>query len=137
MLTRWIVDLFLQWLLGIGLAGAEKFCAFIDLPRPIFKSFYSTVVSQIHDVTEGIKKLSIKKAGKLEIWLANEKCGNTDGLTVSGDGTWRKRGFNSLHGIVTVIGYYTKKVLHICIKSRYCKRCALWKNKTHLPNYEN
>lgn len=37
--------IFAMRLLGIGLAGAEKFCAFMDLPRPIFKSFYSTIIS--------------------------------------------------------------------------------------------
>jgi len=34
-------------LLGIGLNGAEKFCGLMDLPRPIFQSFYDRIVKQL------------------------------------------------------------------------------------------
>lgn len=40
----------------------------------------------------------------------NAEAGNIDDiLSVSGDGSWSKRGFTSLVGIVTLIGKYTGK----------------------------
>ena len=42
--TRFI---FAMRLLGVGLQGAEKFCAFMDLPRPVFHSFYDSVVKGV------------------------------------------------------------------------------------------
>ncbi|GFR13320.1 hypothetical protein TNCT_78301 [Trichonephila clavata] len=41
----------------------------------------------------------------------NEEVGKPqDKLTVSGDGTWKKKGFSSLFGASTLIGKYTGKV---------------------------
>ncbi|EFN69934.1 hypothetical protein EAG_00287, partial [Camponotus floridanus] len=57
-------------------------------------------------------------------------------LTVSGDGSWRKRGFSSLFGLVTLIGWYTGKVLDVCVKSKYCKVCEYWKKKEGTAEYE-
>lgn len=129
--------IFAMRLLGVSLGGAEKFCAFMDLPRPIFQSFYDTIVGQIRDATESIKTVSFELAGEEEKKLTAEKCGKVDGLTVSGNGTWRKRGFSSLDGATTLIGYQSKKVIDICVKSAYCKVCALWKGKTDSEEYQN
>lgn len=42
----------------------------------------------------------------------NEEAGNIAiNLTVSGDETWKKRGFSSLFGVSTLVGKYSKKVL--------------------------
>lgn len=65
------------------------------------------------DTTENIKKIINKKTGELEIRLINEKCGNASGLIGFGDDTWRKRGFSSLHDIVTIIGYYATGQLYL------------------------
>jgi len=44
---------------------------------------------------------------------------NLSELTVSGDGTWKKRGFSSLYCVTSLIGYNTGKVFDIVIKSSY------------------
>ncbi|XP_076248018.1 uncharacterized protein LOC143187664 [Calliopsis andreniformis] len=58
------------------------------------------------------------------------------GVTVSGDGTWRKRGFSSLFGVATVIGNLTGKVIDIVVKSAYCKVCEVWEKKIGTNEYE-
>jgi len=55
---------------------------------------------------------------------------------VSGDGSWRKRGFTSLFGIMSLIGWCTGKVVAIVVKSKFCKACSLWKNKEDTVEYE-
>ena len=44
-------------------------------------------------------------------------------MIVLGDGSWRKRGFSSLFGLVSLIGYSTGNVIDIIIKSGCCKAC--------------
>ena len=57
-------------------------------------------------------------------------------LTVSGDGTWKKRGYNSLFGVTTLIGVYSNKVIDTVVKSSFCQSCNVWKNKTGTAEYE-
>jgi len=90
-------------LLGIGLNGIEKFCAFMELPRPIFQSFYDKLVDMISIATASVRDASMKKAAQEEKDKSeeNEHVGE---ITVSDDGSWRKRGFSSLFGITSLIG---------------------------------
>lgn len=106
----------------VGLNGIIKFCAFMDLPRPIFHSFYDRVVEKIAIEAENVCQQSMKTAAQEEKVKSVEK-GLTNGITVSGDGSWRKRGFSSLFGIVSFIGWFTGKVVNVLIKSKYCKAC--------------
>lgn len=38
-------------------------------------------------------------------------------LKVSGDGSWKKRGYKSLYGVTTLIGYCSGKVIDLIVKS--------------------
>lgn len=111
-------------MLGIGLAGIKTFCGIMDLPKPVCHSFYDTIVSNIHAAVKKIWELSMKRAVEDEKQSSFEKV--DDGLTVSGDGTWRKQGFSSLFNVTTIIGYYTGKVVDLLVKSSYCKVCEFW-----------
>ena len=66
----------------------------------------------------------------------NEEEGHAaDELTVSGDGSWARRGFSSLFGIVSLIGKYTNKLLDVVVKSRVCRGCLSRTGKTHTVEY--
>ena len=43
----------------------------------------------------------------------------------SGDGTWQKRGYSSVHGIVNVISMETGKVLNTDVLTQFCQQCSL------------
>ncbi|CAD6210331.1 GSCOCG00012780001-RA-CDS, partial [Cotesia congregata] len=47
-----------------------------------------------------------------------------------------KRGFSSLYGVTSLIGYNSGKVLDVLVKSSYCKLCESWKNKLGTAEYE-
>ncbi|XP_024878379.1 uncharacterized protein LOC112458805 isoform X2 [Temnothorax curvispinosus] len=104
---------FAMRLLGQGLAGIEKFCA--------------------KAVWEKIRE----KAGEEEkmLTLQAATCKKLNGLSVSGDGTWKKLGSSTLYGVCTVIGHYSKKVLDVVIKSSYCKACAHWEKQKDTEEY--
>lgn len=65
----------------------------------------------------------------------NEQEGNITDETVSGDGSWAKRGFTSLLGIVSLIGKYSNKVIDVIVKSKVCKACEKWVGKENTDEY--
>lgn len=112
-------------LLGIGLTGIEKFCGLMDLPKPVYHSMYDKIMMNVYTAVEAVSKRSMKNA-VVEEKQNNLDAGNSPGLTVSGDGTRIKRGFSSLFGVSTLIGYYSGKVTDFMVKSAYCKACETW-----------
>lgn len=58
--------IFAKRLLRIGHQGCERFCAFMDLPRPIFQSFYDNVGTIIHDTAKSVCDLSLKRSTQEE-----------------------------------------------------------------------
>ncbi|KYN15053.1 hypothetical protein ALC57_12742 [Trachymyrmex cornetzi] len=122
-------------LLDIGINGIKKFCAFMDLPKPIFQVTYDKIVSNIAIATARVRTLCMKKAAEEEK-LMSIKHDNNDGLlstfTISGDGSWRKRAFSSLFGIITLIGWHTGKVDSWCSWQRD-KTSGLPSSFTHKP----
>ncbi|CAB0029812.1 unnamed protein product [Trichogramma brassicae] len=120
----------------------------MELPRPIFQSFYDKIVKKIAEGAEVVAKSSMSLAAKREKKLTvsdvdfdeNDletiQISSDKSITVSGDGSWRKRGFNSLFRLVSLIGWCTSKVVAVIIKSNYCKSCEYWKNKTDTAGYE-
>lgn len=41
-------------LLGICLNGIKKFCAFMDLPQPIFQKSYDEIIKTLREVSESV-----------------------------------------------------------------------------------
>lgn len=114
-------------LLGVGWHGIRKFCAFMELPRTTFHSFYDKVVKRMNTATNLVCQNSMMRAAKGEKTISIENGEN--GIVVSGDGSWRKRGFTSLYGLVTLIGYNFGKIVDCVVKSKYCKACEHWSKK--------
>ncbi|XP_071574866.1 uncharacterized protein [Temnothorax nylanderi] len=120
---------FVMRLLGVGIAGINTFLGLMDLGKKISNNMYYAAVDNIFVAVSAVYNEVIGKAGREEK-EKNAANGNEEkNLTVSGDGSWSRRGFSSLFGIVTVIGHYTSKVLDTLVKSSFCKLCVINKNK--------
>ena len=50
-------------------------------------------------------------------------------IDASFDGTWQKRGYLSLNGVVTVISKDSGKCIDCRIMSKKCSVCSSWENK--------
>lgn len=107
----------------------------MDLPRSIFHSFYDIVIKNISVATGAVREMSMKRAAAEEKRISEEN-GQNDGLMVFGDGSWRKRGFSSLFGIATLIGWFTRKIIDVIVKSEYCKTCEFWEKKADSVQYK-
>ena len=121
--------IFVMRLLGIGVKGVNMFCAMMDICSGLSKSAYYAAIDNIYSAVQSVFDILIKNAGEEEV-AKNMEAGNADReLTVSGDGSWSKRGFTSLLGVVTIIGQHSKKVLDLVVKSSYCHACTLHRHE--------
>lgn len=118
-------------MLGIGFSELVRFCGLMDLPRFLTRKSYDRIVKSIQQGASAIAQLSMIRAVNKEVELT----GDADSIIISGDGSWRKRRFQSLHSIVAVIGNFTGKVLDVNIKSSYCTACKIWERRSGTPEY--
>lgn len=130
---------FVMRLLGVGLAGCEKFCGLMDLSscfvsKATYNSYIKHMCEKVQSVAKRLYSMAVAQE-KNETCIENE-LQDTENLTVSGDGTWQKRGFSSLYGVSSLIGYYTGKVLDICVKSGVCQKCKIWELKLNSVEFE-
>ncbi|GAB1866395.1 Mutator-like transposase domain-containing protein [Camponotus japonicus] len=126
-------------ILGLGLAGCNKFCGLMDISCSFLnQSTYNFYISKIHTCVKTVVEKLFVLAAKEEKNLTCKENGveDTTDVTVSGDGTWKKRGFSSLYGVATLIGYYSGKVLDVFVKSSYCKVCETWQTKLNTVEFE-
>lgn len=126
---------FTMRLLGIGREGINIFCGLMDICQGISTSTYDSIVKHIHTAVSSMFKTTTKKAVDEEKELNVQQGRPLTDLKVSGDGSWKKRGFTSLYGIATIIGYYSGKVVDLVVKSSYCQACVFWNKKKNTDEY--
>ncbi|XP_011687372.1 PREDICTED: uncharacterized protein LOC105449700 [Wasmannia auropunctata] len=122
-------------LLGVGKEGINLFCGLMDLSQNFNNYLYYAAVENIYIGAKTVFDILRRKAVEEEKIKNSENGKPMAEITVSGDGTWKKRGFNSLFGITTLIGKYTSKVVDLVVKSAYCHACKLWESKCGTPEY--
>lgn len=117
-------------IVGLGFYGLLNFCGLMDISVSAFSSsgFYKCV-DHIHIASKAVTEIVFKKAAKEEQEKNKEKGLPEDKLSVSGDGSWPKRGFTALLGLVSLIGKYTNKVIDVIVKSKICQACSKFAKK--------
>ena len=101
-------------LLGVGLHGINLFCGLLEMGSGLNITAYYSIVETIKTAVKAVFDVVRRKAINEEKKL-NTEAGNGEDLTVSGDGSWAKRGFSSLIGLVTLIGKYSKKIIDVVV----------------------
>ncbi len=104
--------------------GTQMMCGLVNLPKPLTKfSIYNKTVGS---VVEDIAQETMQEA--VEAVSVNDSVNKRD-LTVGLDGSWQKRGHQSLNGVVTATSGDTAKVIDAVILSKYCRCPDRIKNK--------
>ena len=89
---------------------------------------YHDHVAAVHNAARIVAKKSMKTA----VEEAKEFYEPEDGIydiAVSADGTWRRRDYSSVYGVVAALSTITGKVLDIEIMSKECRECMVWRDK--------
>ena len=83
---------------GIGHQGLAKLYAVLNLPPPVDDDHFFRTIKYVLTFFEEYKLKSMKNG-------IEEACSQADDrkLTISGDGSWQKRGFSSLHGVAAIM----------------------------------
>lgn len=100
---------------GLGLTGIRKFCGAMNMPPPDATRTYNPINERIAQATKAACNESMHQAVLEEV--AEMTTEPSTDITVSGDGTWMKRGHTSLVGVCSVIGANTSKVIDIEVLS--------------------
>ena len=123
-------------LLGVGREGLNLLRSLMDICGGLSSSAYSKIIQHIYTGLKIVFDLSCVNAAEEETKENAKKERSILNFKVSGDGTWKKRGFSSLYGVTTLIAYYSGKVVDLIVKSSYCSACTWWKSKKNTAEYE-
>jgi len=126
---------FIMRLLGIGREGLNIFCNYMDICNGLAESAYNNIIEHIYSVTKTEFEFCTQRTADEEQKENIKRERSSSHLEVSGDGSWKKRGFTSLYGVTTLIAYYSGKVIDLVVKSSYCHACTIWKNKINTEEY--
>ena len=111
--------------IGADHASLEKFCGFLNMPKPMKAKNFMNISNNLRDAAKVVAQRSMTTAvNELRI---KENLNETDIIDtgVSVDGTWQRRGFSSLNGVVAVISIDSGKLVDVEAMSRYCRECAI------------
>ena len=89
--------------IGADHASLEKFCGFLNMPKPMTAKNFINISNNLRDAAKVVAQRSMMTAvNELRI---KSNLNETDIIDtgVSVDGTWQRRGFSSLNGVVAVI----------------------------------
>lgn len=126
---------FVMRLLGIGREGVNLFAGLMDFGTGLSNTAYDGIVNQVYNAAKYVFEVVCKKAVAEEEKLNEKKEKPKSDFHVSGDGSWKKRGFSSLLGVTTLIGNLTGKAIDLIVKSAFCKSCIAWKSKEGTAEY--
>ena len=107
---------------GCGHSGLRKFCGVMDLPPPLSPSNYQKHAKAIHDAAKQEAEESMNLAVKSLRTQAHRESEILD-VSISCDGTWARREFTSLHGVVVVASLETGQILDCEVISKTCYAC--------------
>ena len=117
---------------GGGYESLASFCSIMNMPC-LTKTAYYQHVETILDALELEALEEMKAAGQRLRKHISEENGieGNDAMdaAVSFDGTWAKRGFTSLTGVVFVMSVDTGEVLDCHVLSKTCQSCKLKKDR--------
>lgn len=109
---------------GCGYNEARHFMCAMNLPPPPKPSAYNNHTKALLPV---VKKLAnetmITAAFRVRKMKDTSECGATI------DGTWQKRGYSSLNGVVTALSVDTGEVLDVEVLNKVCHGCRAWSTK--------
>ena len=104
---------------GLGYNPLERFCGLMNVPPPVTPKNHHALANKLKDAARTVAEASMSASAD----EAKQNDGTTD-ISVSMDGTWQKRGFSSLNGVVVAVSTSDFKVLDVEIMSRNCKACS-------------
>lgn len=107
--------------IGIDHSGLETFCGILNMPKPMTACNYNNISNIFRDAAKEVAEKSMNAA----INDLRKQDDEMIDIGVSVDGTWQRRGFSSLNGVVAAISIDSGKVVDVEPMTRYCRECSV------------
>ncbi|GFU34567.1 uncharacterized protein TNCV_1992981 [Trichonephila clavipes] len=114
-----------------GSCSNDNFCGVMDFPPPVAEKSYNNIINKLQLCSKEVAEASMQNAALEEVTLTN-----SSDIIISGDGTWKIRGYSSRVGVCAVIGDKTGKCIDAEVRSSFCKGCDSWKRRKGSPAYK-
>lgn len=123
--------------IGVGHQGLVKFTAVMNMPPPMNENSYRDSIDAVRKATQNVCQQSMRSAVEnVKTFYEPNEDGVFD-IGISGDGTWRRRGYSSMFGMVTAMSTVTGKAIDIEVMSKECRECMVWRNKEGTQEFED
>ncbi|GFW06193.1 uncharacterized protein TNCV_36691 [Trichonephila clavipes] len=80
--------------IGQGHAAMTTFCGVMDFPPPVAEKSYNNIINKLQLCSKEVAEASMQSAALKEVTLTN-----SSDIIISGDGTWKTRGYSSRVGV--------------------------------------
>ncbi|GFS64563.1 uncharacterized protein TNCV_4137771 [Trichonephila clavipes] len=95
--------------IGQGHAAMTTFCGVIDFPLPVAEKSNNNIINKLQLCSKEVAEASMQSAALEEVTLTN-----SSDIIISGDGTWKTRGYSSRVGVCAVIGDKAHRKVYSC-----------------------
>lgn len=104
--------------IGCGHSSMNRLCYLLGLPSGPNKNAYQAHIKEINKVVTQVANETMNNAAEeVRTETGSSEC------AVSVDGSWQRRGFSSLTGVVSAMSVKTGKVLDVEVMSKSCMSC--------------
>ena len=97
------------------------------------RSAYIAINEELQEAYEKAANISMREAAVNTTSCSELTQHGVRTCRVSLDGSWQKRGHQSLNGIVSAVS--SSKCVDVHVMSKHCKQCVIWENRRELPDY--
>ncbi|GFW83763.1 uncharacterized protein TNCV_668761 [Trichonephila clavipes] len=108
-----------------GHAAMITFCGVMDFPPPVAEKSFN-IINKLQLCSKSLAEASMRSAALEEGTLTN-----SSDIIISGDGTWKTRGYFSRVGVCAVIGDKTGKCIDAEVMSSFYQQLASSKHPKH------
>ena len=126
--------------IGRGHSSLETFAGFMNMPPPMNKTAYNDSAKQVHIAYTKQARSSIQIAATEIRMLHLHEDFRDDAVAdidISADGSWQRRGYASVNGLVTIISMDSGKCVDYDIMTKMCKSCEAMEINKGSEEYDN
>ena len=119
---------------GKGLEGMETVLTAMNSPQPMDSKSFRLIYGKLHTAYTKSAEESMIKAAEEVVLLNEDADDDAKDVRASFDGSWQRRGYSSLNGVIACIS--NGKVVDYDVRSKVCNECQYWKNRESHVGYE-
>ena len=119
--------------IGRDYKSIQEFCKLMNMPPPMDRKVYRKSFSRLYRACSKVGQNSLEDAAEQVFGIADDP--GIQNVTASFDGTWQRRGYSSLNGVVTCVS--NGKVVDYEVLSKVCRQCKYWNRHTSAKGYDD